>query len=55
MVYVEQKAFNYIKRIFDCNTLLAYIYLNKRFDINIDARYFQLGSVISQESKSVAF
>ena len=44
---VEQKAFYGIKCTVSHNTLLAYPYLNKRFDIHTDASDYQLGSVIS--------
>ena len=37
------------------DTLLAYPYLNKHFDIHTDASGFQIGSVISQEIKTISF
>ena len=52
---VEQKAFDEIKRAVAQDTLLEYPYFNKRFDIHMDAIYYQLGAVISHNGKSIAF
>ena len=38
---IKQKVFYNIKQIMACNTLLAYIYFNNRFDIYMDARNLQ--------------
>ena len=45
---VEKKAFDEIKRTVAHDTLLAYPYLNIRFNIHMGARDHQLGSLISQ-------
>ena len=37
------------------DTLLAYPYFNKRFDIHTDARNYQLVSVISHNGKPIGF
>ena len=52
---VEQTAFDDIKCTISHNTLLAYPYFNKRFDIHTDARYYRLGAVIIQEGKPITF
>ena len=52
---VEQKSFDEIKQIFSRNTLLIYVYLNKRFCIHTDTSEFHLGAVISQNSKPIDF
>ena len=43
----EQKAFDDIKHNVAHDTLLAYPYFNKSFDVHTDASYYQLGSVIN--------
>ena len=45
---VEQKAFKDINQIVAHNTLLAYPYFNKLFEIYTNASDFQLGVVIIQ-------
>ena len=52
---LEQKAFDDIKRAISQDTLLAYPEFNKRFDIYMDASDYQLGAVISQNGKPIAF
>ena len=52
---VEQKAFNDMKCTVSHNTLLAYQDVNKNFDIHTDEIDYQLGAVISQDSKPIAF
>ena len=52
--YVKQQLFDKIKQIVACNTLLIYPDFNERFDIDMDASYFQSGSVISQNDKTIA-
>ena len=52
---VEQNAFNKIKQIVTHNTLLIYLYFNKCFDIHTYDSNFQLGAVISQNGKPIAF
>ena len=52
---VEQKAFDDIKRIISRETLLAYPNFNKPFVIHTDASKTQLGAVVSQEGKPIAF
>ena len=44
-----------IKLIVDCDTLLTYPDFNKSFKIRNNASDFQLGEVISQEIKPIAF
>ena len=51
----EQEALDEIKRIVSCNTLLIYPDFNKHFDIHMDTSDFQLGAVISQDDKPIAF
>ena len=52
---VKQDGFEEIKRILACNTLLTYPYFNETFKIYTDASMFQLGAVISQKGKPIAF
>ena len=40
--YLEQKAFDEIKRDVSQDTLLAYLDFNKRFGIHMDDRNYQL-------------
>ena len=42
---VEQDAFNEIKRILACDTLLTYPDFDETFHIHTDASAFQLGTV----------
>ena len=52
---VEHKAFDEIKQTVAHETLLAHPDLNKRFDIHVNTINFQMGAVISQEAKAIAF
>ena len=52
---VEQQAFEDIKKIMSQEVFLAYPNFNKPFDIYTDASHLQLGSVISQDGKPIAF
>ena len=52
---VEQDSFNKIKQIMAYDTLLTYTYFNEIFKIRINAIAFQLGAVIIQKVKSIAF
>ena len=52
---VEQDAFNKINGIVYRNTLLTYPYFNETFKIHTDDSMFQLGSVIHQKGKPIAF
>jgi hypothetical protein len=52
---VEQNAFDTMKRIMARETLLAYPDFNKPFIIHTDASHTQLGAVISQENRPIAF
>ena len=52
---VKQDAFEEIKRIMACDTLLTYQYFNETFKIHADDSAFQLGAVISQKDKPIAF
>ena len=49
------KSFNDIKRIISQNVLLAYPDFNKPFEIYTDASDFQLGSVLIQNNRPLAF
>ena len=50
-----EKSFNAIKRMICKETLLTYPDWLKPFDIHTDASDYQLGAVISQENKPIAF
>lgn len=50
-----QEAFENIKRIFSRETLLAFPNFTKPFHIYSDTRKKQLGAVITQEGKPIAF
>jgi len=52
---VEQKAFDTMKRIIARETLLVYPDFNQPFIIYTDASHTQLGAVISQNNKPIAF
>ena len=51
----QQKAFEEMKRLASKETLLAYPDFNETFDIHTDASHTQLGAVISQRGKPIAF
>ena len=51
----EQKAFAKMKKIISKETLLAYPDFNDEFVIHTDASDLQLGAVISQKGKPIAF
>ena len=51
----HQKAFDDMKRIISKETLLAYPDFNEEFVIHTDASHYQLGAVISQRGKPIAF
>ena len=48
-------AFNTMKRVISKDTLLQYPDFNEKFEIHTDASDYQLGAVISQKSKPIAF
>ena len=50
-----ETAFISMKRLIAKETLLAYPNFNKKFTIHTDASDFQLGAVIMQEGKPLAF
>ena len=50
-----QKAFDTIKKVVSRETLLSYPNFNKPFVIHTDASKLQLGAVISQDDKPIAF
>ena len=52
---VEQDAFDKTKRIVAHNNLLTYLDNNVTFKIHTDGSVFQLGVVISQKDKPIAF
>ena len=51
----QQAAFDMAKRIIAKEVMLAYPDFNKPFVIHTDASHYQLGAVISQDGKPVAF
>jgi len=51
----HQKAFAMAKKVIAKETLLAYPDFNKPFQIHTDASHCQLGAVVSQEGKPIAF
>ena len=51
----EQKAFQLMKKIISKNALLAYPDFNEEFVIHTDASDYQLGAVISQKGRPIAF
>ena len=51
----HQKAFAVAKQVIAKETLLAYPDFNKPFQIHADANHCQLGAVVSQEGKPIAF
>ena len=51
----QQIACDKIKPIISKGLLLSYLDFSKRFDIHTDVSDLQLGSVISQEGKPIAF
>jgi hypothetical protein len=51
----ESKAFNTMKRIISREVLLSYPDFTKEFVIHTDASHTQLGGVISQDGKPIAF
>jgi len=51
----QSKAFKMAKRIIAKEVLLAYPDFSKPFQIHTDASHYQLGAVISQDNKPIAF
>ena len=52
---VEQKAFDTMKKILAHETILSYPNFNQPFHIHTDASKTQLGAVISQNGRPIAF
>ena len=52
---LESKCFQKMKNVIARETLLAYPDFNQPFDIHTDASHTQLGAVISQNNKPIAF
>ena len=52
---LEAKSFEEIKRAMSREVMLAYPDFSKPFEIHTDASAFQLGAVISQDGKPIAF
>ena len=52
---VHRKSFQAIKKVISRETLLAYPDFNDKFVIHTDASHHQLGAVISQKGKPIAF
>ena len=55
MTSVEQNMLNEIKRIVTRYDLLIYLDFNRIFYIHTDTRELQLGELISQDGKQIAF
>ena len=53
--FVEQKVFDEIKQIFTRDILFVYKDFNKKIDILTDASELQIGAVIIQTVKPIAF
>ena len=51
----QQRAFENIKRVMAKEILLHYPDFNKPFEIHTDASHSQLGAVITQDNKPIAF
>ena len=51
----QQKAFNDMKKVISRETLLVYPQFDKEFVIHTDASHTQLGAVISQDGRPIAF
>ena len=51
----QQKAFEQIKKVVSQEILLAYPDFNELFEIHTDASDYQLGAVISQKGRPIAF
>jgi hypothetical protein len=51
----QDKAFQEIKKLISKNTMLIFPDFNKVFEIHTDASDYQIGSVISQDQKPIAF
>ena len=51
----QDKAFQEIKKLISKSTMLIFPDFNKVFEIHTDASDYQLGSVISQDKKPIAF
>ena len=51
----HQKCFDAIKRVIGLEVLLGYPNFNAPFEIHTDASKLQLGAVISQKGKPIAF
>jgi hypothetical protein len=49
------KAFNKAKKIVACDVMLVYPDFNKEFVIHTNASHTQLGAMISQDGKPIAF
>ena len=49
------KAFNDIKEIVAKDALLHYPNFNKRFDIHTDSSDYQMGAIISQNKRPIAY
>ena len=52
---MHQKAFDKIKMVLSKETLLRYPDFSKEFEIHTDASQLQIGAVIAQEGKPIAF
>ena len=52
---IEQKAFEAIKQMISKETLLTFPNFQKPFHVHADASKYQLGAVISQDGRPIAF
>jgi RNase H-like domain found in reverse transcriptase len=51
----QQNAFDMMKTFLSCEALLSYPDFSKLFDVDTDASHPQIGAVISQEQRPIAF
>ena len=52
---MEQNTFENVKKIISKETLLSFPDFSKPFEIHTDASHTQLGAVVSQDNKPIAF
>mgnify|MGYP003329299580 CR=1 FL=1 len=52
---VHEKSFQTMKKIVSRETLLAYPNFNEPFEVHMDASAYQLGAIISQKGRPIAF
>ena len=52
---IHQQAFDLIKTTLACNVVFAYLDYGEKFEICVDASKSQIGSVITQRNRPLAF